>query len=281
VDNRRRRPWLAALLTFIFNIGIGHIYSGRLRRGIYLFAIGQLLFLASAVALTVIFPRAIFLLILVLINIAFLFFCIFDAVVSAKAGKTDFRPSKYNRWYAYIGFIAIGILLELAVSGIVPSSISQAFKISTGAMEPTLLIGDRIIVNKLAYRISEPERNDLITFKYPEDPEVRYIKRLIGLPGDVIEIQGRAVYIDGTQLEETFESQYNFPFRPERSIINACLSIRDSCWKLCSLYLLSMSPSAIGEPGRADFLFSGSWPSTYRFLLQSSVDIFWGSDGNS
>ena len=74
VDNKPRRPWLAALLTLIFSTGLGHMYSGRVPKGIILFAVGQLLSLASAIAMTVIAPTLPLLLFIVFINIAFLVF---------------------------------------------------------------------------------------------------------------------------------------------------------------------------------------------------------------
>jgi signal peptidase I len=91
----------------------------------------------------------------------------------------------------------------------------QAFKIPTGSMESTLLIGDHLLVNKFVYGLHSGffekllpykplKRGDVIVFKYPKDPDVAYVKRLIGLPGDRVEITGRTVSINGKPLVEKY-----------------------------------------------------------------------------
>jgi signal peptidase I len=99
----------------------------------------------------------------------------------------------------------------------------QQSKIPTGSMIPTLLVGDYIMVNKFAYApvlesvppvaraertllpIRGLRRGDIVVFKYPEEPEKDYIKRIVGLPGDRIEIRDRQVYINGEPLEEPYK----------------------------------------------------------------------------
>lgn len=97
----------------------------------------------------------------------------------------------------------------------------QQSKIPTGSMDPTLLVGDYIMVNKYIYspatrglvgaaeRALFPmraiRRGDIVVFKYPEEPEKDYIKRVVGLPGETLEIRDRQVYIDGRPLEEEYK----------------------------------------------------------------------------
>ncbi|MFH1858488.1 MAG: signal peptidase I [Candidatus Omnitrophota bacterium] len=89
------------------------------------------------------------------------------------------------------------ILIALALALLVRAFVIQAFKIPTGSMRPTLLEGDRILVNKFIYRFSEPERGDIVVFKYPENPKRDFIKRLVGKSGDHLEIRnGRLVVND-------------------------------------------------------------------------------------
>jgi len=78
----------------------------------------------------------------------------------------------------------------------------QSNKIPSGAMKPTLLVGDHIFVKKLFYNKAEPSRGDIIVFKYPADPEKDFIKRLIGIPGDVIEIRNKNLYINHKRLND-------------------------------------------------------------------------------
>jgi len=93
----------------------------------------------------------------------------------------------------------------------------QQSKIPTGSMIPTLLVGDYIMVNKFIYAptlsgiektllpVRDVKRGDIIVFKYPEEPEKDYIKRVIGLPGEFIEIKDKTVFINGVPLEENYK----------------------------------------------------------------------------
>ncbi|MDX1584956.1 MAG: signal peptidase I [Thermoanaerobaculia bacterium] len=90
----------------------------------------------------------------------------------------------------------------------------QAFKIPSESMKPTLLVGDHLMVNKFVFgaagddRMFLPfkpiERGDLVVFRYPEDPEVDFVKRVIALPGETIEIANKSVWIDGQRLDEPY-----------------------------------------------------------------------------
>lgn len=97
---------------------------------------------------------------------------------------------------------SVGIAVLLAV--IIRVFLFQPFYIPSGSMEPTLIQGDRIIVNKLTYRINEPKRGDIMVFKYPVNPQRDFIKRLVGLPGETVEIKDSKVYINGKPIDQSF-----------------------------------------------------------------------------
>jgi len=120
----------------------------------------------------------------------------------------EFRKSTARELFELIASTAIIALF-------VTTFVVQAFKIPTGSMKSTLLIGDHLLVNKFVYGMKsglqgkllpyrEPKRNDVIVFKYPSDPNVVYVKRLIGIPGDTVEMIGRTVYINGEKLNENY-----------------------------------------------------------------------------
>ena len=96
--------------------------------------------------------------------------------------------------------IVIAVILALFIR----TYVVQAFKIPSGSMIPTLQIGDHILVNKFIYRFGKPKREDIIVFKYPKDPSRDFIKRLIGLPGDTLEIRDKKVYINEKPLTEPY-----------------------------------------------------------------------------
>lgn len=120
------------------------------------------------------------------------------------------REKKKSAVREYAEAAAIAVLLALFIRAFVV----QAFKIPSGSMEPTLLIGDHILVNKFIYGvkipfirqtivpISKPQRNDVIVFIYPHDTSKDYIKRVIGVPGDRIEIIDRKIYINGKLYDD-------------------------------------------------------------------------------
>ena len=108
------------------------------------------------------------------------------------------------------------ILIALLLALFIRTFVVQAFKIPSGSMLNTLLIGDHILVNKFIYGIKnpfngntwipikKPERGDVVVFKYPINPAQDYIKRVIGLEGDTIEIRNKKVYINGAPQDESY-----------------------------------------------------------------------------
>jgi signal peptidase I len=129
-----------------------------------------------------------------------------------KNQKSTETIKKKSVWREYGEAAAIAVLLALFIR----TFVVQAFKIPSGSMEPTLLIGDHIFVNKFIYGIKipflrktlipikNPSRGDIIVFIYPKDESKDFIKRLIGLPGEKIEIKGREIFINGKRFDDPY-----------------------------------------------------------------------------
>jgi signal peptidase I len=112
----------------------------------------------------------------------------------------------------YFESIVIAVILAFFIR----TFVVQAFKIPTGSMEENLLIGDHLLVNKFVYGPSESRierlllpmgtisRGEVIVFKFPEQPERDFIKRVIGLPGETVEMREKKVYINGKALDEPY-----------------------------------------------------------------------------
>lgn len=119
----------------------------------------------------------------------------------------------------------------LLVVLVLRSFLVEPFKIPTGSMIPTLLVGDYILVNKFAYGIrlpvlgteiiavGKPQRGDIMVFKYPEKPSINYIKRVVGLPGDTIRYENKRVYVNDVLVEQSLEAQLPAS-KPEFKIYN-------------------------------------------------------------
>lgn len=102
------------------------------------------------------------------------------------------------------------------------SFLVEPFKIPSGSMMPTLLKGDFILVNKFTYgirlpvlgtkvvEVNNPQRGDVMVFHYPENPTVNYIKRVVGVPGDLIEYRGKQLFINGVAQEQKHDGEYNY-----------------------------------------------------------------------
>jgi len=122
------------------------------------------------------------------------------------------QPFKKSVVREYFESIVIAVILALFVR----TWVVQAFKIPTGSMENNLLIGDHLLVNKFVFGptplaigrallpVRDIRRGDIVVFKYPEEPERDFIKRVIGLPGETVELRNKKIYIDGKPLDEPY-----------------------------------------------------------------------------
>ncbi len=96
------------------------------------------------------------------------------------------------------------VIIALIMALIIRTFVVQAFKIPSGSMLETLQIGDHILVNKFKYRFTRVKRGDIIVFEYPVNPKIDFIKRVIGLPGDVVRVIEKKVYLNGQPLDEPY-----------------------------------------------------------------------------
>lgn len=119
---------------------------------------------------------------------------------------------KQDKVWEYVKAIGTALILAL----IIRAYVIQAFKIPSGSMISTLLIGDHILVNKFIYgtkipfsdksilNFSKPARGDIVVFKYPEDRNKDFIKRVVGIEGDVIEGRNKIIFVNGKRLDEQY-----------------------------------------------------------------------------
>ena len=101
------------------------------------------------------------------------------------------------------------LLTGLVIAFVVSRTLVANAQVPTGSMETTIMSGSRVLINRLSYVVGEPERGDIIAFYFPDDKSEKYLKRIIGLPGDKVEGIGGRIYINGGLLEESYITEDN------------------------------------------------------------------------
>ena len=160
-------------------------------------------------------------------NLALILFCLLlfsgaiwvvDAFVLSKRRP----PNARDPWWVEYGASFFPVILLVFV---LRSFIVEPFKIPSGSMIPTLQVGDFILVNKFTYGIrlpvinkktidvNSPQRGDVMVFRYPEDPSLDYIKRVVGVPGDKVAYQNKKLTINGQPIETKRVDDYLHPER--------------------------------------------------------------------
>ncbi|MGA2106868.1 MAG: signal peptidase I [Syntrophorhabdales bacterium] len=130
----------------------------------------------------------------------------------------------------YVESLLIAAVIALLVRGFVV----QAFRIPSGSMEPTLLVGDHLLVNRLSYEmklpftdvvlldLGSPEKGDVVVFTYPEDRSKDFIKRVIGIGGDTVQIRNKVVYVNGERIKD------GHAFFQDKAVIPGTFSPKDN-----------------------------------------------------
>jgi signal peptidase I len=165
--------------------------------------------------------------------------------LAVPAARAEAAPRRKSVFREYAEAIVVAMLLAFAIRIFVV----QAFKIPSGSMIPTLLVGDHILVSKLSYGLqwpgacrfsmnfppmtcytsrsllsfAPPQRGDVIVFRYPEDEDKDFIKRVVGLPGDTVEIRNKVVFVNGASLDDRGYTQ-----RVDPGIIDGAINPRDN-----------------------------------------------------
>lgn len=209
---RPRSPWVAAALALLFGT-TALVYCGKLRRALaWDLAFFPLLILIGCLLLYLPYGSAA-LLATALLALVYRLGVLVDAVRIARQRQPKHRW--YQRWWFYALYV---ILLELVIFGFVQLSRTyweEAFVIPTGSMAPTILAGDRIFVDKLRYRTTPIRHGDVIVFWIdnrrthfgpgPAPPgRLCHVKRVVGLPGDVIEIRDEKLLRNGAAIDEPY-----------------------------------------------------------------------------
>jgi signal peptidase I len=202
-DKKHRRKPLTAVVLSLIMPGLGHVYCGRIVKGLILaflssifipIIFGTLSVSHSSVRIVVIIASLFASLVVELI-------AIIDSWYTARHTTDSYTLKDYNRWYVYVLLILMSTGSSTQIAFNVKSSVIEAFRVPVASNYPTIVPNDRFLANKLAYKTTDPKRGDLIVFINPENRRQNYIKRIVAVAGDTVEIIDNEVYVNEQQLE--------------------------------------------------------------------------------
>jgi signal peptidase I len=196
-----RRPWLAIVLSLIVP-GLGHLYCGRIVRGLimaFLFGLFGNMIWVSVVFLSPL--KAAFFCMFLLAYFTLWLMPAVDSYIIARHTKSDYELKDYNRLIVYFLWAVMSSGSSVIGSLHFREKFLEAFRVPAASSYPTIVPGDRFLANKLAYKKNDPRRGDLIVFMNPESRQEKLVKRVVALAGDSVEIRDNELYINDVKLE--------------------------------------------------------------------------------
>jgi signal peptidase I len=215
-----RKPWVAVVLS-LFSTGLGHVYSGRIVPGLVLFLL-SLLFAPIAVLASWLQASTEVLLVLILSSlgvVAVYLYAACDAYRAARRAGDPYQAREFNTGVVYVLFALVGLTYPPCVAHYLRANVFEAFFIPTASESPNFLPGDHVLVNKRAYQGRAPDRGDVVVFRSPKDRRQTWIKRVIGLPGDTVEVKEGQVILNGKKLERERVPAELLPFSLEEGAL--------------------------------------------------------------
>ncbi|MBN1126675.1 MAG: signal peptidase I [Sedimentisphaerales bacterium] len=197
--DHKRHPWLAVLLSLLMP-GLGHIYCGKIKAGVAIMFI--ITFLPMQWILGTIKGNE------VVVGFTLLYagvVLLAEFVAAVDACRVACRSEAYvlkdyNHWTVYVLLLLINTGASFGYAGFLKDRIVQAFVVPTHSMYPTIQSGDRILASKQAYVNADPKRGDIVLFPNPQDRKQVYVKRVVALAGDTVEVRDDRLIINGTLL---------------------------------------------------------------------------------
>jgi signal peptidase I len=134
--------------------------------------------------------------------------------------KTGARPILSAEIKAEIIEYVQAFAVAIVIAAFIITFIAQSFVVEGSSMEPSLHNRERLLVNKLVYRLRKPERGEIVVFRYPANPKRRFIKRVIGVPGDEVEVRDGFVILNGIALNEDYTMDLTYGYFGPKTVPN-------------------------------------------------------------
>jgi len=199
---KERKPLTAVVFSLIMP-GLGHIYCGKIVKGLILAFLSSIfvpvIFASLSVSQTSV--RMAVIIILLFLSLVVWLVAIIDSWYTAKHTSESYVLKDYNRWYVYVILILMSTGNSAQLSFNIKATLVEAFRGVGIANYPTIVPNDRFLANKLAYKNSDPKRGDLVVCINPENRRWNWIKRVVAIAGDTVEIKDNQLYINDQQLE--------------------------------------------------------------------------------
>lgn len=210
---RQRRPWIAALLSLIVP-GLGHLYAGYPVAAVLAYAAALFSF-GLMLAAWLLIPSAPTNIVLGLAAFPTIYLALpIHAGILAARQPATFELRPYNRWYVYVGiYVMLGVVLFPRAQEYLKRYV-EAYRIPSAAMGPTLMIGDYLYVIKTLTARKEISNGSVVVFESVEEPGLKVIKRVVGLPGDTLVMTDGTLRRNGQDLTESYAVHQN-PTRSE------------------------------------------------------------------
>lgn len=201
MTNKPRKWWVAGLLTVV-EPGLGQVYNGQGLKGLVILILPLLIIPGLILSLDagnmVSLAGAFVLLVMVLYVASFA-----DAVLTARRLNRNYQPKAYNSLLIYVIIVVLALVVSSILARVVKETYVKAYRIPTGSMEPTLMRGDHILVDRRTL-ILDPSRGDLIVYQDPADPGRDFVKRVVAMGGDTVEIRDKELIVNGQAVPESY-----------------------------------------------------------------------------
>jgi signal peptidase I len=199
---RKVRPVLAFFAN-VFGIGLGYVYVGEMRLGIAAVAGAYAIVAIFGWTRLIVLSAAMWWLLIAIVVLIMAIAFIHPAVIAV--GNRD-RPLKsYNRWWVYLLWFAVLLALQIFLTPVRATVFGfEPFHAPSVAMSPTIEQGDFFLADTWRYKSHEPVDGEIAVFERPEQPGVKYVKRLVGVPGDRVEIREGTLYRNGQPVTEPY-----------------------------------------------------------------------------
>jgi signal peptidase I len=168
-----------------------------------------------------------------------------------------------KRVVQYVAVVAAAVLVAVAVQ----AWLVKPYRIPSGSMMDTLRPGDRVLVNRAVYHLREPHRGDVIVFHYPDDPDMVFIKRIVGVPGDLLQAKGERLYVNGRRLDEPYVHRTSGLVDPTVAQAAVTGSTLHDPWSLARPYRVPPGEYFVMGDNRTDSDDSRDWGTVPRAAI--------------